>query len=66
LGVKVEADLYRPEGFPCRGDPKRTAPLGIPNYWAEVLAKEELIRSQEDAIALSQLKEMNCTLVNHK
>lgn len=45
LGNKVDTQLYKPEGLPCRGDPNKVRPLPIPNFWAEILDKEGLLSS---------------------
>lgn len=45
LGVKVEGKLYRPEGLPSRGDPNKTAPKAIPDFWGVVLENQGLISS---------------------
>lgn len=66
LGVKVDSKLYRPEGLPCRGDPNKTAPKPIPDFWGVVLENQGLISNEVDVECFSKVKELTCELVDHK
>lgn len=66
LGNKVEAKLYRPEGLPCRGDPSKTNPLPIPNFWGEIFEKEGLLNSEADVDCIQKIKEFTCELLSQK
>lgn len=60
LGIKVDAKLYKPEGLPCRGDPARTPPKAIPNFWGIVFGREGLISHDGDLECFEKVKELTC------
>jgi len=39
LGVKVDKQLYNPEGLPKGGDPAKVTPRPIQDFWGQVLEK---------------------------
>jgi hypothetical protein len=66
LGSKVDSKLYRPEGLPCRGDPNKTAPKPIPDFWGVVFEKEGLVSNEVDVDCFSKAKELTCEILDHK
>ena len=66
LGNKVDSKLYRPEGLPCRGDPNKTAPKAIADFWGVVFENQGLVSNEADVDGFSKLKELTCELLDHK
>ena len=64
--MKVDNKLYRPDGLPCRGDPSKTAPKAIPDFWGVVFEKEGLISNEVDVECFSKVKELSAELIDHK
>jgi len=56
LGIKVDNSLYLLDGVPAKIDLKKVGPTAVPNFWTDILTKDDILSSKNDYFCVEKLK----------
>lgn len=66
LGIKVDSQLYLLDGVPAKIDLKKVGPSAVPNFWTDILTKDDILSGENDFACVEKIKEFKCELLDPK